>query len=297
MDLLVEEINEGLVQGYHLRANQKSQNGAIIIFGGSEGGCNYEKAEILAAHGFEVLALFIFGKPNLPKELKEVPLEIFVEAMAIIKQTFQSPTPLIVIGESKGAELALLLGSIYSEEIDKIVGIVPSSYVFYGLGNMDHEASSWSRNGVPIPYVSLMRLRKSFHFSTVFPFATYLFKTIRKKPVSFRRLYELCVKLSDQQEDARIKIEDFKGDLLLIAGEQDLLWPSDQMVKEIQKSRQPLPTEVIIYEKAGHAIGGPYATRTLILGGDEESSKVCFQSMMAAIKSFCLNNVQSVSGE
>ncbi|MGC6770320.1 acyl-CoA thioester hydrolase/BAAT C-terminal domain-containing protein [Enterococcus sp. LJL51] len=214
-------------------------------------------------------------------------MELGEEASTLINQTFKNPTKLIVIGESKGAELVLLLGSAYSNEIDKIVGIVPSNHVFWGLGEMSVEVSSWTKKEQPFSYISLMKLRKEFHLSTIIPFAKYLLGMIRKKPVTFRKLYEQSVHLSDNKEEARIKSENFAGELLLIAGGQDMLWHSDQMAKEIKESRQPLKTELVIYEEAGHSIGGPHRTSKLILGGNEEISQRCYQDMMKNIVSFC----------
>lgn len=286
-DLLVNKIDQGILQGYSMKKGQVLTQGTVIVFGGSEGGCNYQKAEELAREGFEVLALFFFGKPNLPRELKQVPIEIFEAAFAYVKSNFANSMNITVLGESKGAELALLLGSEYSESIDKIIGIVPSSHIFYGLGTMEEEASSWTKNGKDIPYLSLEKLRKGFSWMTIRPFLHYLFRTLRNKPVSFRKIYELCIKLDENREAARIKIEHFHGELLLIAGDADQLWPSDQMVKEIQEHREAANTEVIVFPGVGHSIGGAVQTDQLILGGTEELNRAAYQKMMEKIIAFC----------
>lgn len=286
-EVLVEMIDQGLVQGYYLRASEADSLGAAIVFGGSEGSCNYQKAEVLAKAGFEVLALFFFSKPNLPKELKQVPIELFEAALEYVKKNFTNSTKLIVLGESKGAELALLLGSEYSERIDKIIGIVPSSHIFYGLGNMDVETSSWTKSGQDIPFLSLKSVRKSGRLATIRPFLHYLIRTLRKKPASFREIYGLCIKLNENREAARIKVENFQGELLLIAGDDDQLWPSDLMVKELQQRRQDLPTEVLIFPGVGHSIGGAVQTSKLILGGEEKLNLAAYEKMMTKIVSFC----------
>lgn len=286
----VQKVDKGLLQGYYLKNRIMNSAGAILAFGGSEGGCNYQKAEWLAQQGYEVLALYLFGKPHLPDELKKVPLEIFEAALSFIRESFSCSTSITVVGESKGAEFSLLLASKYSDFIDKVVGIVPSSFVFYGLGEMDNEVSSWTQAGVEIPYISLAAIRKGVHLATIKPFLRYFYGTLRKKLIAFRTLYQACVELSDRGEEARIKVENFQGDVLLIAGKEDQLWHSDKMAMEIAEHRGQLRTKVIIYEKAGHSIGGPYQTSQLILGGDEEQSKRCYEPMMQAIQSFCQNS-------
>lgn len=285
--LLVNKVDQGILQGYSLRKKQGMSAGTVIVFGGSEGGCNYQKAEELAKQGFEVLALFFFGKPNLPRELKQVPIEIFEAAYTYVKKNFTNTNEITVLGESKGAELALLLGSEYSEQIDKIIGIVPSSHVFYGLGTMDSEASSWTKNGQEIPYLSLERVKKRWSLATIQAFLHYLFRTLRKKPVSFRKIYELCIKLDENSEEARIKIEDFTGQLLLFAGGDDQLWPSNQMVKEIQAHRTVENTEAIVFPGVGHSIGGAIQTDQLILGGTEALNRAAYELMMERIITFC----------
>lgn len=286
-DLLVNKVDQGILQGYSLRMKQGMSAGTVIVFGGSEGGCNYKKAEELASQSFEVLALFFFGKPNLPRELKQVPIEIFEAAHAYVTKHFANANEITVLGESKGAELALVLGSEYSQCIDKIVGIVPSSHVFYGLGTMEEEASSWTKNGQEIPYLSLERVKKRWSIATIRAFLHYIFRTLRKKPVSFRKIYELCIKLDENSEEARIKIENFSGELLLIAGGDDQLWHSDQMVKDIQAHRPVENTQAIVYPGVGHSIGGAVQTDQLILGGTEALNRAAYEPMMERIIAFC----------
>ncbi|MBU5360601.1 hypothetical protein KQI58_05865 [Enterococcus raffinosus] len=285
--IVVEKVDQGRLQGFYLKDGDADSLGAAIVFGGSEGGCNYQKAEELAKAGFEVLALFFFGKPNLPSELKQVPIELFEDALDYVKEHFENSAKLIVLGESKGAELSLLLGSEYNQSIDKLIGIVPSSHVFYGLGSMAVETSSWTKNGQEVPYLSLVTVRKKIRLATIRPLMHYLARTFRKKPVSFRNIYELCIALNENREAARIKIEKFQGELLLIAGDDDQLWPSNQMVEELQRQRSGLTTEVLVFPGVGHSIGGAVQTSTLILGGEETLNQDAYKKMMEKIIAFC----------
>src|SRR4029450_14052521 len=67
---------------------------------------------ILARNGFAALALAYFGMEGLPKELDQIPLEYFQSALAYIRSHRSLDSDQIgIAGNSKGAELALLLAS------------------------------------------------------------------------------------------------------------------------------------------------------------------------------------------
>ena len=74
-----------------------------------------------------------FGADNLPPDLRSIPLEYFSKASHWLSSQDKQVIPNYygLIGLSRGAELALLLGSRYSE-VKGIVAIAPSSVVFPG---------------------------------------------------------------------------------------------------------------------------------------------------------------------
>lgn len=128
-NIAISEIKEGFLNGFHFIPNEKSSKGSIVVFGGSDGGCDYDRAIELANDGYEVIALFYFGQDNQPKTYNNVPLEFFEEFLNYADNHDIDTTELTLIGTSKGAELTLLLSNLYSE-IDNIVLFSPSSYVF-----------------------------------------------------------------------------------------------------------------------------------------------------------------------
>jgi len=108
-NLDVRKIQEGYLNGFHLKKKKIECKGCVITFGGSEGSSNYDMAQIIANNGYEVLALYFFGQKNQPKYLSRIPIEFFRNVIIYIKEHFTSLHPLSIIGASKGAELALLL--------------------------------------------------------------------------------------------------------------------------------------------------------------------------------------------
>ena len=123
---------------------------AVIVLGGVGGGLREGGAEALASEGFAALALAYFGVDPLPRELVEVPLEYFGKALGWLKsQPEVDADRMAVVGNSKGGELALLLGASYPEDVKAVVGYAPSAVVWQGI-SFDREAyhggprSPWS---------------------------------------------------------------------------------------------------------------------------------------------------------
>ncbi len=133
----------------------------MIVFGGWAGGIREGGAEALASEGFAALALAYLGMDPLPRDLVEIPLEYFAEAIAWLKaQPAVNADRIAVMGNSKGGELALLLGATYPEDVKAVVGYVPSAVVWQGMPSdqwsySPYPRSSWSLGGEPLPFVRL----------------------------------------------------------------------------------------------------------------------------------------------
>jgi dienelactone hydrolase len=120
---------------------------AVLAFGGSEGGLHNETlAGQLAAHGYPTLDLAYFAEPGLPAHLANIPLEYFAKALAVLrKQPGVDPDHVLVLGESRGGEAALLLGSTYTNLINGVIAAVPSSEV--NRGYPDTTEPAWTVRG------------------------------------------------------------------------------------------------------------------------------------------------------
>ena len=124
----VSRIDGRYMKGFHLTplaTGQEQQSiqthpGTVIVFGGSDGGANVEQARMLRDAGYDVLALYFFGKPGQKEFIDGVPLEFFDEVLAYAEEHGNGSRPLTVIGTSKGAELTGNLAARYPQ-IDNIV--------------------------------------------------------------------------------------------------------------------------------------------------------------------------------
>src|SRR6188472_4129136 len=133
---------DSLVAHYWTGAPGTRRPTAVIALGGSEGGYgNGLQARLLASHGYPVLELAYFGAPGRPKELRSIPLEYLASALRWLHAR-PGVEDVVVVGASRGGELALLIGSTYPELVQGVAAYAPGYAVVPG---------SWTRLGEPVP--------------------------------------------------------------------------------------------------------------------------------------------------
>lgn len=236
-------ISGEYLNGFWLVPDSVTRRGLVVIWGGSEGSPEFDRAVRIASHGYRVLALFYFGQPNQQPKLANVPLDFFDEVVAWYDR-HAGDGPLTVIGLSRGAELALLLQERYPQ-IDNVVVFSPTKYAWQGL-DYRRELPSWTWRGQPVPYVSF---RYAMRTSTARMFADML----TNRPVHLRMQHASAAAHDPGSEAARIGFN-LKGHLLAFAGDEDALWPSEQAA-EYWASLAPGRTEAKIFPGAGHLFG------------------------------------------
>lgn len=242
----VRRVDDGAAQGFHLVPREIKHKGIIIVYGGSDGTPNYAQAVDFAKNGYEVLSLFMFGQKNQPKTLARVPLEQFGQALRYVETHAKSPSPLTVMGTSKGAEYALNLTSKYPQ-INNAILVAPSAYNFNGL-DFENYGSSWTWQGKELPYIDIQKT--SFgHF-----IGDMIIPMIAKAPVTYKNAYQAAVDMDENNESKKIPLNT-KANLLIIAGSDDQMWNSASMGKSI-KDQRPQSTDLAVYGGAGHVFAG-----------------------------------------
>ena len=255
----VEE--EGLV-GTLFCPSTPGPHPAVIAIGGVGGGLREGGAEALASEGFAALALAYFGVEGLPRELVEIHLEYFETAIAWLKSRPEiDANRIAVVGNSKGGELALLLGATYPEDVKAVIGYAPSAVVWQGI-TFDREAyyggprSPWSSRGAPVPFARLAR-----------PLPAEMVRMVGfyfgRQPIVGRVFYERALADETAVAAAEIAVEKIDGPLLLISGTDDQMWPSTRLsemaIERLKAHDHPFPYEHLRYEGAGHMITLPNA--------------------------------------
>ena len=149
------------------------------------------------------------------RRVDRVPLESFDDALTTLHERCER---LVVLGTSRGAEAALLLGARH-REIDAVVAISPSDVVWAALSGERPQRSSWTSGGEPLPFVPLRRrlgrptpTRRSTSSST---------------STACRRYADRVPAAPDPGASASPR------DVVLVAGGDDRLWPSLDFAEQV----------------------------------------------------------------
>jgi uncharacterized protein len=249
---------------------------------GGRGAASARGAESFARAGFAALALAYFGLDGLPRELVEIPLEYFERAIAWLKRhPMVDAGQVAVVGNSKGGELALLLGATFPRDVGAVVGYAPSALVWQGIA-FDREVyyggprSPWAIRGEAVPFVPLAR-----------PGAAEMIRMtealIEDRPIGTRAFYERALRNESAVAAASVPVEEIEAPVLLISGTDDRLWPSTRLsemaIRRLEAHDRPFPREHLRYEGAGHMIAPPgYEpaaswTNRFELGGSREADE------------------------
>lgn len=238
----------------------------ILLLGGSDGGFpDWKRPLLLARRGYAVVALAYFGIEGLPNSLEEIPLSYFRGAIEWIDKTESlSSEPIAAIGSSRGAELALLLGS-RDHRIRTVIGYAPSAYVYQGVPENGASAkSAWCHDGESLSYIPYK------HGPTLL--GRLLWNRLRRTPISLRSLYDDGLRsVDDERRDlATIPVERIGGPVLVISGGDDDVWPAGKYTAEItsrlEADTYDHPYERIHFPENGHKFVVPYAPATELTG-------------------------------
>jgi acetyl esterase/lipase len=232
-----------------------------MVVSGSDGGQLDHAASLLAAHGYAVLSLGYFGVEDRPANLHHIDLEYFEQALDwMAVQPEVEGDRIIVIGLSRGGELALQLGSMFP----RIAGVVagsPCGIRQAGITkrNSDFTKPAWMYGGTALPYLpARFNLRRFLQFYAVFVF---------RRPLRLRPVFERLLRKHDQVAAATIHVERIKGPVLLISGSGDELWPSQRFAElvmgRLSEEERPYADEHLRYPGAGHFVCFPYALPSL----------------------------------
>lgn len=222
-------------------------NNVVVTLSGSEGGFGGAMAgAYLANQGITSLAVATFGLPGLPANLERIPLEYFEPVFAYIRHELH-PEKIILLGPSRGSELALLVASHYPE-VQGVVGVVPGNSSWAG-NTESMDSAAWTWRGRDIPFVSVEPgLDECVDFHGLPSFCN-------------RGPFERALLRTDPANRHYIPIENINGPVLLLGAEDDQLWPScdfgAEALQRLQAFDHPFNDKFLCFPSAGHDISIP----------------------------------------
>ncbi len=193
----------------------------IVGLGGSEGGnawsSNYWKKtrDQFIEKGYAFLALGYFGAKGTPDTLQKIAIEDVHNAIIkVAKHSKINKRKIAIIGGSRGADLALLLGSYY-RHIKCVVGIVASNVTF-PINTTHFTTSTWTFQNKELPFVPVNEEAVPF---------------LMKR--NLRGAFEAMLKDSIAESKAFIQVENIKGPILLLSATKDEICPSTPMSEKM----------------------------------------------------------------
>ena len=193
----------------------------IVGLGGSEGGnawtSDYWKKtrEQFIEKGYAFLAIGYFGCKNTPAILNKIAIDDVHNALLEASKNKKiNKKKIAIVGGSRGADLALLIGSYY-KDIKCVVGLVSSHAVFPGH-TREFNSSCWTFQGKELPFIPVN--------DEAVPFL------IKR---NLRGSFEAMLKDTIAEDKALIKIENIQGPILLISATKDEICPSTPMAEKM----------------------------------------------------------------
>lgn len=231
----------------------------VLTLAGSSGRVDADRARVFARHGALAESIRWFGGPGRPEGPWEIPIEQFQDRVAELRRSCDR---VLVAGTSFGAEAALLTGAL-TGGVDAVVAFAPTDVVWAGVTPQGKQTSHWTLDGRPVPFVPFLEGWRP-----------------ETDPPVFKDLYELS-RAADPAVTAAAAIPVERiGSLVLVAGGDDLVWPSVTHARSIagRRAGHGLATTLIVDQEAGHRAILPgeevvTAGRALARGGSETADR------------------------
>lgn len=233
----------------------------VVILAGADGDDQAGRhfGPVLARQGYAAVSLPYYspnwGEYGQPPAMPDLPgsfIDIRVDQLAELRAALSDLPGVDVsrfglFGGSKGAEFALIAASRY-DWIDSVVAYAPSDLVWegWGLETVDNPGvhSSFSFEGEPLAFM---------------PYRDFFSALDQGPNAALRPIHENGrADHPEKEAAARIPVENYRGSLLLVAGDMDQQWNSGRMARNIIATREAagLKTEALIYPEAGHDLAG-----------------------------------------
>lgn len=247
---------------------------AVACFGGSEGGFESQlsNAATLAGRGFAALAASWISEADAAHAVSLVPLERFGAALTWLQQRDDvDGVRLTALATSRGAEGLLAAVTRGAAPLPgRMVLISPSAVSWQALGSSGEvpDTASWTLGNRPVPWVPVnsgMLMRQIVHNAWTVGRDTRNHRPslLRLRPAYARSLaaFRAAQDRGPGGESASGALLDASAaacPILLVAGGEDEVWPSELMARMVANAREASGAgtgdELVVYPGAGHLI-------------------------------------------
>ncbi len=232
----------GFQANYFVKKTTRTKT-AVIAIGGGQWGDYW--AQQFANKGMVGLSIPYAGREGLPRLPEEIALEYFENAINWLKEQPEvNPNKIVVMGASRNAELALIIAATFPESISGVVAYAPSAVSWSNTVlpyNSNELTSSWTYQGVDIPYVPMDKITGN-----------------PSHKINMLAYWKKGLAKTDFVAQAAIKAEKINGPIVLFSGNDDKVWPSSQMADMIQNRLEDHNFKYLFqnikYNNAGHLI-------------------------------------------
>ncbi len=234
-------------RGLFFPASVPSHGIGVVTMPGSSGGLDAKAAALLAADGFDVLALGLFGYADLTPDMAMLPLEHVASGIRWLRQRLGHER-IALRGISKGSEAAALTAIHFPDLVRALVLWVPSPMATSGR-SADGATALYTLRGEPLPWGS-----------APFPEDASPARTTRAKPFAMEVYFEQMWR-DPANERLAFALERATCPILIVSGTDDGLWPSTlggQMIADrLARRRPPQPVRHVVNQGAGHLFNLP----------------------------------------
>ncbi len=269
----VEVREAGLTATFFEAPGAGRKPGLLCLHGSGGGIAGLEPVgALLASKGFSSLVAGYFDVPGLPKNVCEVPLEALAAGVKWLKANpAVDPDRVGALGTSVGGEAVLAMASLVEGlDLKAVVAVSPSHVVWQALAEGPPPMKPrWTLNGKALPFVPMRNDR------LMGPMISFLLGRMFRRPsrgVRTLAAYEAGLLDPHAAERAAIPVERIKCPVLLVAGQDDQVWPSPWMIEQAMRRRAAVggfvSDSLFTCPDAGHmTIHVPNVPTTVRLGG------------------------------
>lgn len=237
--------------GHMAAPDEDCKKAVIVIMGGEQSMLPGRMiAERFADYGITGLAVSLFGADGLPDVPDQVPLEMFRDAVTLLKT--RGYTHISAYGQSMGSIFAVLT-ACYVGDIEKIIMVSPTHVPFEGTDKKSmsgHSVATWAGRDIPFVHADFSKIKASKYY---------------RHPAADHKVMGMWIAYHDayanhqEEEKAFLPIEKTNADILMIAGSGDEAWPAEYSVRRLEaylKEKQyKRKVKMIIYPNVSHLTG------------------------------------------